>query len=546
MALAEKILAARFNRKGFPVVDHFTYVFLGDGCMMEGISHEACSLAGTLGLGKLIALYDDNGISIDGRVEGWFTDDTPGRFKAYGWHVVPDVDGHDSVAVAKALVAARKETTRPSLVRCKTCIGQGAPTAGGSEKCHGAPLGPEEIARAREHLNWPHPPFVIPGDIAADWDARGRGRATQAAWDELVALYARNHPEPAKEFQRLVQGRLPENLETMAEEYIESVHRAGENLATRKASQQAIEGLAPRLPELVGGSADLASSNLTRWSGSTSVTRHNAHGNYIHFGVREFGMAAIMNGMALHGGLIPYGGTFLVFSDYARNALRMAALMGLRVIHVLTHDSIGVGEDGPTHQPVEHTASLRLIPNLRVWRPCDAVETAVAWAEAVKREQGPSALILSRQTLPHQQRSPETLKSIARGGYVLWEPGQPPRALILASGSEVFLAVEAAAMLEKRGLHARVVSMPCLEAFDGQDPLYRSEVLPPGISARVAVEAGSPESWHRHVGREGIVLSMNGFGESAPGNTLFKHFGFTAHAVAQAVQSLMEALWRAA
>ncbi|MFW5722155.1 MAG: transketolase, partial [Desulfohalobiaceae bacterium] len=500
MAVAEKVLSARFNREGHAIVDHYTYVFMGDGCMMEGISHECCSLAGTLGLGKLISVYDDNEISIDGCVEGWFQDDTPKRFEAYGWHVVRNVDGHDPEAVRRSLAEARAVTDRPSLICCKTVIGQGAPNVCGTEKCHGAPLGEEEISCARDHLGWSHGPFEIPDAVYAAWDARPAGAKAEAMWNERMAAYETDHPELAAEFRRRMAGALPDGFSTAAGGFVRKVQEGHENLATRKASQKSLEGFGPLLPELIGGSADLAGSNLTRWSGSRTVFGDTWDGNYINFGVREFAMAAMMNGLALHGGFIPYGGTFLVFADYARNAIRMAAMMGIRTIYVLTHDSIGVGEDGPTHQPVEHVASLRLIPNLHVWRPCDAVESAAAWKAAIERSDGPSALVFSRQTLKHNDRDAEALAGIARGGYVLRDCPGEPQAIIMATGSEVGLAVDAADALLARGHQVRVVSLPCLELFEAQDSDYRNSVLPPEVTARVAVEAGSPDLWHKYVG----------------------------------------------
>ncbi|MGE4298065.1 MAG: transketolase [Desulfovibrionaceae bacterium] len=541
MALAESMLAARYNRADHAIIDHYTYVFMGDGCMMEGLSHEACSLAGTMRLGKLVALYDDNGISIDGLVDGWFTDNTPGRFEAYGWHVVRGVDGHDPQAVKKALQEARAVTDRPSLVCCKTVIGHGAPSVCGTAKCHGAPLGEQEIASAREAMGWPHPPFAIPEDVASAWDARLRGAKAEEVWNKAFAAYEAAYPDLALEFNRRMAGTLPQDFHTVAQAFITATDGAGESLATRKASQRAIEGYAPYLPELVGGSADLAGSNLTRWSGAKTVTAVDPGGNYVNFGVREFAMAAMMNGMALHGGFIPYGGTFLVFSDYCRNAIRMAALQRLRAVYVFTHDSIGVGEDGPTHQPIEHVASLRLIPNLRVWRPCDAVESAVAWKAALERGDGPSALIFSRQTLPHQQRDGRTLAAIARGGYVLADFGPSPQAIIMATGSEVGVAMDAARVLHGEGIAVRVVSMPCLEAFEAQDAIYMNSVLPPDITARVAVEAGSTAGWGRYVGLAGRVVGLDRFGESAPGKVLFDHFGITPSGVADAVRATLRA-----
>ncbi|MEW5774929.1 MAG: transketolase [Thermodesulfobacteriota bacterium] len=540
LALAEKVLAAQFNRPGHTLVDHRTFVFLGDGCMMEGISHEACSLAGTLGLGKLVALYDDNGISIDGCVDGWFRDYTPGRFTAYGWHVIPDVDGHDPEAVRAAIAAALAEPDRPSLICCKTVIGKGAPNACGSAKCHGAPLGEAEIACAREHLDWPHPPFEIPRTIRAAWDARTRGAAAEARWRKKFEAYAAAHPDLAAEFARRMAGELPPDFSGRATAFLADCAARGESLATRKASQKTIEALAPHLPELFGGSADLAGSNLTRWSGSRTVPGDAWDGNYLNYGVREFAMAAMMNGLALHGGFIPYGGTFLVFSDYARSAVRMSALMGLGAIHVLTHDSIGVGEDGPTHQPVEHVESLRLIPEVHVWRPCDAVETAAAWKAAVERRRGPTCLVLSRQALPHQTRSPQQTAEAARGGYVLRDCAGTPDAILVATGSEVALAVEAAESLTRAGRRVRVVSMPCRDVFEAQDAAWRDAVLPPGVEAVVVVEAGSTAGWGRYAGRRGRILGLDRFGESGPAKALFAHFGFTADNVLLAVEECLQ------
>ncbi|SEP91254.1 transketolase [Ectothiorhodospira magna] len=539
MAIAEKALAAHFNRPGHEVVDHYTYVFLGDGCLMEGISHEACSLAGTLGLGKLVAFYDDNGISIDGEVEGWFTDDTPKRFEAYGWHVVPGVDGHDAEAVKQAIEQARAVKDRPTLICCKTIIGFGSPNKQGKEECHGAPLGQDEIALVRETLGWPHEPFVIPDEIRAGWNARDKGAQAENAWQTRFAEYAKAHPELAAEFTRRMSGELPADWAQKAQTFIEETVAKAETIASRKASQNAIGGYAPALPELLGGSADLAGSNLTLWKGSKGISKADGDGNYLFYGVREFGMAAIMNGIALHGGFIPYGGTFLIFSDYARNGLRMSALMKQRVIYVMTHDSIGLGEDGPTHQPVEQVTSLRLIPNMNVWRPCDGVETAVAWKAGIERTDGPSLLSLSRQNLPHQTRTQAQLADIARGGYVLHDAGGQPDAIILATGSEVGIAMEAAKALESRGKRVRVVSMPCQEVFDAQDADYRESVLPGAVRARVAVEAGVTVGWLKYVGLDGRVVGMDRFGESAPGGELMKHFGFTADNVISAVEAVL-------
>jgi transketolase len=543
MALAERLLAAEFNRPGFDIVDHQTYVFLGDGCMMEGISHEVCSLAGTLGLGKLIAFYDDNGISIDsekGAMSSWYTDDVPKRFAAYGWHVIPNIDGHDVAAVQRAISKARRVGDKPSLLCCKTVIGKGAPTKANTGAAHGSPLGDKEIAAAREALGWPHPPFVIPEEIYAAWSAKRKGARRESAWKKLFAGYQQAFPQLAAEFSRRTSGQLPADWHQRASSFLEGVSAKPENIATRKASQNAIEGLAPALPELLGGSADLAGSNLTMWSGSKPAGRQGG-GNYVFYGVREFGMSAIINGLALHGGFIPYGGTFLTFSDYARNALRMAALMRIRAIHVYTHDSIGLGEDGPTHQSIEHAASLRLIPNLDVWRPADGCETAAAWAAAIERSDGPSALLLSRQNLPPQQHDAATLAGIRKGGYVLADVPQA-RAVIIATGSELQLAVAAQQSLATQGIAVRVVSMPCTSVFDRQEDEYRASVLPAGMP-RVAVEAGVSDYWRKYVGavdgRSGAVIGMDRYGESAPAGELFKFFGFTADKVAGAVKDVL-------
>jgi transketolase len=536
MALAEKLLAAEFNRPGHDIVNHHTYVFLGDGCLMEGISHEACSLAGTLGLGKLIAFYDDNGISIDGHVDAWFTDDTPKRFEAYGWHVVPDVDGHDVNAVDAAIEASRKVTNRPSLICCKTVIGKGSPNKAGSHDSHGAALGDKEVAATRQNIGWNHPPFEIPTDVYAGWDARAKGMAREADWNAIFAAYSKAFPKEAAEFMRRMSGELPQNWRQHAEGFLAKVNEKAETIASRKASQNTIEALAPALPELVGGSADLAGSNLTLWSGSKSVGKAGV-GNYINYGVREFGMSAIMNGMTLHGGLIPYGGTFLTFSDYSRNALRMAALMRIRILFVFTHDSIGLGEDGPTHQSVEHAASLRLIPNMDVWRPCDSVESAVAWIAAIERRDGPACLLFSRQNLPFQARDAGRIKQIARGGYVLSD-ATSPKAIIIATGSEVSLAVAAQKLLADAGVVVRVVSMPSTNVFDRQDATYRETILPKGIK-RVAVEAGVTDYWRKYVGLDGAVVGLDRFGESATAGELFKFFDITADAVADAVKRLI-------
>ncbi|MFH1044814.1 MAG: transketolase [Pseudomonadota bacterium] len=537
MALAEKLLAAEFNRPGLPIVDHHTYVFLGDGCLMEGISHEACSLAGTLKLGKLIALYDDNGISIDGKVKGWFTDDTPKRFEAYGWHVVPAVDGHDVDAVDRAIRAAKAVTDRPSLICCKTVIGKGAPKRADTAKAHGEALGAEEVAATRAAIGWNYPPFEVPRGVYEAWDARARGAAIEREWNERFGAYEKQHPQLAREFRRRMAGELPAGWKAHCDALVAAIDAKAETIATRKASHNAIEGLAPALPEFVGGSADLTGSNLTNWSGAKPVSASGG-GNYVSYGVREFGMAAIANGIALHGGLIPFSGTFLTFSDYARNALRMAALMKLRNIFVFTHDSIGLGEDGPTHQSVEHVSSLRLMPNLDVWRPCDTVESALAWISAVERRDGPTALVLSRQSLPFQQRDAQTFAGIARGAYVLADCAGAPQALLLATGSEVQLAMGAQAKLAQEGVRVRVVSMPSTSVFDRQNAAYRETVLARGLP-RVAVEAGVSDYWRKYVGLEGAVIGIDRYGESAPGPELFKYFGFTVDKVVAAVKSVI-------
>jgi len=542
MALAEQLLAATFNRPGHTIVDHYTYVLVGDGCLMEGISHEASSLAGTLGLGKLIAIYDDNGISIDGKVEGWFTDDTPKRFEAYGWHVVRDVEGHDVMAVDAAIRAAKAVGDRPSLLCCRTIIGKGAPNKAGSADAHGAALGEKEVAATRAAIGWTLPPFEIPDGVYAGWDARAKGAAAQARWEARFAAYKAAHPSLAAEFERRISGRLPDDFAATAAAFVAAQAAKGETLATRKASQQAIEAFAKRLPEMIGGSADLTGSVFTNWSGSTTVTRDHA-GNYVNFGVREFAMAAVANGLALHGGFIPYTGTFLTFSDYSRNALRMSALMKLRTIDVFTHDSIGLGEDGPTHQSVEHTAALRLIPNMDVWRPCDTVETAVAWACALQHDRGPSSLILSRQNVAFAARDAAQIAAIARGGYVLRDfDGPGARVVIIATGSEVPLAVAARDLLAKEGFAVRVVSMPSTTRFDREEAAYRASVLPAGVP-RVAVEAGVTAGWHKYVGAtddaRGAVVGIDTFGESAPAGVLFKHFGFTAENVAAAAKRVL-------
>jgi transketolase len=538
MAIAEKVLAGQFNRPGLDLVDHYTYVFLGDGCLMEGISHEACSLAGTLGLGRLIAFYDDNGISIDGHVSGWFTDDTPRRFASYGWHVVPNVDGHDSEAIDNAIRSAKAFVDKPTLICCKTVIANGAPNKAGTHDAHGAPLGEQEIAATRAVLGWNYAPFEIPAHVYELWDVRQTGANAEEAWRRKLADYARSHPQLSQEFERRMQGELPQNFAEHVDALMKRTHAKAATVATRKASQEAIEGVAPVLPELIGGSADLASSNLTLWSGSRAVS-NTSGGNYLYYGVREFGMAAIMNGLALHGGFIPYGGTFLTFSDYCRNALRMAALMHIRSIFVFTHDSIGLGEDGPTHQPIEHVATLRLIPNMDVWRPCDTVETLAAWAAAIERDDGPTSLVLSRQNLPFQARQPDAIADIRRGGYVLVEPeNEAPRAVIIATGSEVALAVEAQKRLAGEGVPVRVVSMPSTTVFDRQDAIYRERVLPAKLPC-VAVEAGVPDIWRKYVGRSGAVIGIDRFGESAPASDLMRYFEFVPERVVDAVKSVL-------
>ncbi len=540
MALSEKMLAATFNRPGFDLVNHRTWVFAGDGCLMEGISHEACSLAGTWKLGKLICFYDDNGISIDGEVSGWFTDDTVKRFEAYGWQVIPAVDGHDSAAVSAAIDQALSDAKRPSLICCKTVIGFGAPNKQGSASTHGAPLGPEEVAASRAELGWRHPPFEIPEPIAAAWDARERGAAFEKAWSEVFAEYRAAHPKLADELERRARGALPEGWPDFAARAIAAIDADGADMATRKASLVALNAFAPALPELAGGSADLTGSNLTKHEGSSVITGDDAGGNYVYFGVREFGMSAICNGMSLHGGVIPYSGTFLTFSDYARNALRMAALMGVQQVFVYTHDSIGLGEDGPTHQPVEHLASLRVMPNMSVWRPCDTVETAVAWRHALERRDGPTCLVLTRQGVPHQRRSRAQIGDAARGGYVLRDTDGAPDLILIATGSEVALAVGAAERLAEDGFAARVVSMPSTDVFDAQDDDYRRAVLPPQVRARVAVEAGVADCWWRYVGDGGRVVAVGNFGMSAPAAKLFEHFGFSVDNVADVARRALK------
>ncbi len=539
MALAEKVLAAQFNRPGHAIVDHHTYVFLGDGCLMEGISHEVCSLAGTLGLGKLIAIYDDNGISIDGEVEGWFTDDTPARFRAYGWHVVEAVDGHDAEAVKAAIEEARAEQDKPTLICARTIIGKGSPNKQGTESVHGAALGDDEVAATRQALGWSHAPFEIPDDIYAGWDARERGAARQAQWEAELAAYAQAHPDLAAQLQRRLAGELPEDFSEQAQAYVRQCQEAGDSVASRKASQNCLNAYGPLLPELIGGSADLAGSNLTLWSGSKPVSAADASGNYIYYGVREFGMGAIMNGIALHGGFINYGATFRIFMESARNAVRMAALMKQQSIFVFTHDSIGLGEDGPTHQPVEQLTALRATPGMHTWRPCDAVESAVAWKSAIERRDGPTSLIFSRQGLPHQPRSDQQLADIARGGYVLRDCDGAPDAILLATGSEIKLALAAADAWTEHGRNIRVVSLPCPEVFEQQDAQYRESVLPSDVLARVAIEAAHADYWYKYVGIDGRVVGMTTFGESAPAADLMEHFGFTEANVVAVLDELL-------
>ena len=537
MALAEYLLAKEFNREGFPIVDHYTYVFLGDGCLMEGISHEVASLAGTLGLGKLICLYDDNNISIDGKIDNWFSENVPERFESYGWHVVGGVDGHDPVAIKAAIEAAQQATDKPSMICCKTLIGKGAATKEGSHKTHGAPLGADEIEATRKALGWNYGPFEVPQDVYDAWNAKEAGAELEQGWTELFFNYAQQYPELAAEFERRQKGELPEGFDAHIQAALQDICSKAEKIATRKASQNAIEVLAAVLPELVGGSADLTPSNLTDWKASVSVTRDNG-GNYIHYGVREFGMSAIMNGMTLHGGVRPFGGTFLMFSEYARNALRMAALMKTNTLFVYTHDSIGLGEDGPTHQPVEQIATLRMIPNMKVWRPCDTAESLVAWSEAVKAKTSPACLIFSRQNLPFVARDEATVANIAKGGYVLQAAAGEAQAVILATGSEVELALNAQAALAEQGIHVNVVSMPCTNVFDAQDKAYQASVLPKGLP-RVAVEAGVTDFWRKYVGLDGAVVGIDHFGESAPAEILFKEFGFTTENVVNAVKSVL-------
>ena len=539
MAIAEKALAAQFNKDGHQVVDHHTYVFLGDGCLMEGISHEACSLAGTLGLGKLIAFWDDNGISIDGHVDGWFTDNTPMRFEAYGWHVIADVDGHDAAAISKAVQLAKAMTDKPTMICCKTTIGFGSPNKAGSHACHGAALGQDEINLTKAALGWDHEAFVIPADVYAGWDAKAKGAKAESEWNDKFAAYQVAHPELAAEYQRRTVGELPAAWQVDADAFVAAVNAEAKTTATRLSSLAAIEGFAKILPEIFGGSADLGCSNMTEWSTYRPMRADKPDANYINYGVREFGMSAIMNGIALHGGFIPFGATFLMFSEYARNALRMASLMKIRSIFVYTHDSIGLGEDGPTHQPVEQTATLRLIPGIQVWRPCDAVETTVSWKAAFERQDGPSILVFSRQNLPHVPRTQQQIEAISRGGYILSDSDGQPDAIIIATGSEVELALKAADELKAAGKKIRVVSMPSTNIFDAQDAAYRESVLPAAVTQRVAVEAGVTDGWWKYVGTNGKIVGLDRFGESAPAGQLFKEFGFTVENVVKNVEAVL-------
>ena len=539
MAIAEKALAAQFNRDGHKIVDHHTYVFLGDGCLMEGISHEACSLAGTLGLGNLIAFWDDNGISIDGHVDGWFTDNTPKRFEAYGWHVIADVDGHDSAAITKAVQLAKAMTDKPTMICCKTTIGFGSPNKAGSHACHGAALGQDEINLTKAALGWDHEAFEIPAEVYAGWDAKAKGAKAEKEWNEKFAAYKAAYPELAGEYQRRMAGDLPKTWKADANAFVSAVNAEAKTTATRLSSLAAIEGFAKLLPEIFGGSADLGCSNMTEWTGYRPMRANKPDANYINYGVREFGMSAIMNGITLHGGLIPFGATFLMFSEYARNALRMASLMKIRSIFVYTHDSIGLGEDGPTHQPVEQTATLRLIPGMQVWRPCDAVETTVSWKAAFERQDGPSILVFSRQNLPHIPRTEQQIEAISRGGYILSDSDGQPEAIIIATGSEVELALKAADQLRATGKKIRVVSMPSTNIFDAQDASYRESVLPSAVTKRVAVEAGVTDGWWKYVGTNGKIVGLDRFGESAPAGQLFKEFGFTVENVVKNVEAVL-------
>lgn len=539
MAIAEQVLAATFNREGFPIVDHHTYVFVGDGDLMEGVSHEACSLAGTLGLGKLIVIYDDNGISIDGNVRGWYTEDVPKRFEAYDWHVVPNVDGHNAEAVEKAIAAAKKETHKPSIICCKTIIGFGAPVVAGNAVAHGAPLGEKEVAGARNILNWPYPPFEIPDEIYQAWDARQKGSQAEAKWQALFLHYEKQHPELAKEFSRRIKGLLPDNWQSTMQELISTLQEESEDNATRKLSLKCINTMAAILPELMGGSADLSESNCTEWSGASMLSQENRAANYIEYGVREFGMTGILNGLALHRGFMPFAGTFLVFSDYARNAIRLAVMMKTHTIFVYTHDSIGLGEDGPTHQPIEQLPSLRMIPGNHVWRPCDGAETAVSWKHAVEHN-GASCILLTRQKVVHQKRDGKQLSNIAKGGYILWESGEKPDLILMATGSEVTITVEAAKQLSKQNIQVRVVSMPCCEVFKKQDKAYRESVLPPDVVKRIAIEAASPDYWFQFVGSDGTVVGIDRFGVSAPYQEALREYGFTPEHIVETAHQLLQ------
>ncbi|WP_082111323.1 transketolase [Grimontia sp. AD028] len=544
MALAEKTLAAQFNKPGFDIVDHYTYVFFGDGCLMEGISHEVCSLAGTMKLSKLIAFYDDNGISIDGDVDGWLTDDTPQRFRAYGWHVIEDIDGHDHYSIREAIMDARAVEDKPVLICCKTVIGKGSPNKAGSHDVHGAPLGSDEVANTRKSMSWIHDPFEIPTKIQTYWNDKTQGALRENLWDATFAAYADEYPELAAEYFRRIEGQLPKSWAEESEQFVKRAAIQAQSIASRQASQQSLNAFGPLLPELIGGSADLSPSNNTFWKGACDNTPESPNGNYIRFGVREFGMSAIVNGLALHGGFIPYCATFLVFSDYARNAIRVAALSKVHAIFVFTHDSIGLGEDGPTHQPIEHLASFRAMPNVKVWRPCDAVETAVAWKKAIEDQSGPHILVFSRQSLPYQLRRADQLPLIERGGYILKEHeghlGDEPDLLLIATGSEIELAVEAAILLNRKSIHARVVSMPCPDVFDQQPEHYRNSVLPPSIKCRVSLEAGSTLGWHKYVGSDGLALGIDTFGESAPADALFEHFGLTVERIVRQAERVVK------
>tara|TARA_R110001606_G_scaffold71521_4_gene164751 strand:+ start:13429 stop:15444 length:2016 start_codon:yes stop_codon:yes gene_type:complete len=540
MALAEKTLASQFNQPGFDVVNHFTYAFVGDGCLMEGISHEVCSLAGTQELGKLIVFYDDNGISIDGEIEGWFTDDTPTRFRSYNWQVISNVDGHDAKAIIAAIEEARRDSSRPTLICCKTTIGFGSPNKAGSHDCHGAPLGKDEIQATKHALDWHHGPFEIPEDVSHAWNAFDKGQTLETLWKQLLEGYKAKHPELAAQFLRRIEGSLPADWDEIKKDILAQQSTLTDDIATRKCSQNTLQLLGKKMPELLGGSADLAPSNLTMWNGSEAISPAHPNGNYMHYGVREFGMTAIMNGVALYGGFIPYGGTFLMFMEYARNAVRMSALMNQRVIHVYTHDSIGLGEDGPTHQPIEQITALRVTPNLQTWRPCDQFETTVAWLAALERNEGPSAFILSRQNLPQQKRDSLQQQNVSKGGYILKACKGTPDVILIATGSEVALAMDSATDLEQQGFSVQVVSMPCAERFDQQPKSYRDKVLPTNIRARVAVECGHSDYWYKYVGIDGTVIGINRFGESAPASELMTLFGFTQEKVVETSKRIIQ------